>query len=702
VRDRYLRDAVGNLVAKHAGDGRQLLKVEIGPGNLPVKRVLSSGDEHSFKYDAQGRRLLAATKKDTLEFAYDDLGNGCLETRNGQGVEHHFFSGRQPGESLFFERFSVRYQRDKAGKVTITDPGGQAQELRFHGHGLVERRLGNRSREIVQFDNQGRCQFKYVEHRDGRVWKRRYHWSGEGELRRVEDSLRGEIAHEYDAAHRLRRRVLAGRVEDYETDAADNLLRQPGLPEVVLQAGNRLHSVQGLGVAYNDRNHVAARQTPDGPVRYAYDSRDQMVAVETPRGSWSAEYDALGRRTRKTWLGRTTEFYWNGDQLIAEVTAEGAWRLYLYADPLAMTPLMFLDYDSLQAPPESGRRHFIFTDQIGTPCLVEDESGAEVWRANIAPYGAAQIAAGTQLEFNLRFPGHYYDPELGLHYNRFRYYDPRLGRYLQSDPWGIAGGYNLYAYRTNPLLKVDVRGLGEENAENGTPCEDEEGTTPVRPGDEEGVANAAAAAGMDPDRLAALQQRAQENGEMYVVRDTNKRSLPYQDPEQFPPEDYIPKGHDCLLKTDPETGLVMNRGRNAGADPPPGFSWDDEGYLRRGPNGTGPKVYGDHDLQGAYAREPDGGYGAVTGNASNDPAWLAGMNEDTGPPPMFQHGANDDYLNEETGLPRQPGNDEQFTVIDEHGNVTRINSPAELQEFYRQNGIPWPYNDFRPTCPIAN
>ncbi|MBO0799984.1 MAG: EndoU domain-containing protein, partial [Blastocatellia bacterium] len=33
------------------------------------------------------------------------------------------------------------------------------------------------------------------------------------------------------------------------------------------------------------------------------------------------------------------------------------------------------------------------------------------------------------------------------------------GRYLQCDPLGIAGGYNLYAYVTNPLTGVDILGL---------------------------------------------------------------------------------------------------------------------------------------------------------------------------------------------------------------------------------------------------
>ena len=696
TRDRYVRDAVGNLVAKHAGDGRLLLQFEIGPGNRPVKRVLASGDEHTFEYDKSGRHLRAATKKDAVEFAYDDMGNCTVDKRNGQGLEHRFFSGRQPGESEFFDKFIVRYERDKDGMLTLTDPGGEKHQIRFHPHGIVERRFSNRSAEISQFDNWGRCLFKYTERRGGQVWQRRYHWSGEGELRRVEDNLRGEIRHEYDAAHRLRRRTIAGRVEDYAMDAADNLLRQPGLDEVTVLTGNRLQSVNGLGVSYNDRNHVAERMTLDGQMRYGYDSRDQMGQVETPHGNWTADYDALGRRTRKTWAGKTTEYYWHGDQLIAEVHPDGPLRLYVYADPLAMSPLLFLDYESVQAPPESGRRYFIFTDQIGTPCLIEDESGTEVWRAAIEPFGGVKVASGAKIEFNLRFPGHYYDRELDLYYNRFRYYDPQAGRYLQSDPWGIAGGYNLYAYRSNPLVQVDVRGLGEENAQNGKPKEDEEGTTPVRPGDEEGVASAAAKAGMEPETLAALQQRSQDQKELLVIRDTNQESTKYQNAEQYPPDQYIPKGHDCLLKTDPETGLVMNRGRNEGAEAPPGFSWDNEGYLRKGPDGTGPKIYGDHDIQGAYKLNEDGTYSKRVN--TNDENWQNSVNDAIGPPPMVQHGANDNYI-DDNGDRRNPGADEKFTVIDSNGNVTRLNSAAELQQFYASKKIPWPYKDYLSPCP---
>jgi RHS repeat-associated protein len=111
--------------------------------------------------------------------------------------------------------------------------------------------------------------------------------------------------------------------------------------------------------------------------------------------------------------------------------------------------------------------YWIHNDHLGRPLALTDEAGDVVWRlTNADAFGnAASIDEDpdndtTDLTFNLRFPGQYYDAETGLHYNYFRDYDPRTGRYVESDPVGLESGLNVYAYVSdNPLKYIDQHGL---------------------------------------------------------------------------------------------------------------------------------------------------------------------------------------------------------------------------------------------------
>lgn len=92
--------------------------------------------------------------------------------------------------------------------------------------------------------------------------------------------------------------------------------------------------------------------------------------------------------------------------------------------------------------------------------------GTTVWRWDQAePFGASPAnddPDGNSVAFDLplRLPGQRYDAETALHYNYFRDYDPSLGRYGESDPFGLDGGVNTYAYVSgDPLTGIDTQGL---------------------------------------------------------------------------------------------------------------------------------------------------------------------------------------------------------------------------------------------------
>jgi len=113
----------------------------------------------------------------------------------------------------------------------------------------------------------------------------------------------------------------------------------------------------------------------------------------------------------------------------------------------------------------AGNNYYVYTDHLNTPRALADNSGKTVWRWDSEAFGTAPANEdpdkdGKTFTYNLRFPGQYYNQSTGLHYNGFRDYDPAIGRYIESDPIGLAGGDNTYAYvDDNPISKLDIKGL---------------------------------------------------------------------------------------------------------------------------------------------------------------------------------------------------------------------------------------------------
>jgi RHS repeat-associated protein len=109
---------------------------------------------------------------------------------------------------------------------------------------------------------------------------------------------------------------------------------------------------------------------------------------------------------------------------------------------------------------EGATTYYLQNDHLGTSQKILSQSGQLVWSARLEAFGNTIVDPSSAITNNLRFAGQYYDSETGLHYNLNRYYDPKSGRYLTSDPIGLNGGINTYAYaQSNPLRFTDPLGL---------------------------------------------------------------------------------------------------------------------------------------------------------------------------------------------------------------------------------------------------
>ena len=115
----------------------------------------------------------------------------------------------------------------------------------------------------------------------------------------------------------------------------------------------------------------------------------------------------------------------------------------------------------------SDERLYYLTDaNMNVTCLT-DTGGDAVERYRYDPYGRVTIYTGgwgsrssSSYDNSILYAGYYRDVETELYHVRNRFYHSPLGRWLQRDPIGYAGGMSLYEYTgSNPVARLDPAGL---------------------------------------------------------------------------------------------------------------------------------------------------------------------------------------------------------------------------------------------------
>jgi len=253
----------------------------------------------------------------------------------------------------------------------------------------------------------------------------------------------------YDAIYELQQVTQgASTTESYSYDAVGNRLSSLGMSPYSYNTSNQLTSTPSGSYTYDNNGNTLADASGKS---YTWDFENRLVSAVVPgTGTVAFKYDPFGRRIQKSSPLGTTNYLYDGDNLIGEVDSSGN-VLARYTQTQNL--------DELLSELRSGTTSYYQRDALSSITSLSSGTGALANTYSYDSFGRLTTSTGT-LTNPFRYTGREYDQETGLSYYRARYLDSSTGRFISQDPIGYNGGMNVYRYvRNNPVLFADPLGL---------------------------------------------------------------------------------------------------------------------------------------------------------------------------------------------------------------------------------------------------
>jgi RHS repeat-associated protein len=189
----------------------------------------------------------------------------------------------------------------------------------------------------------------------------------------------------------------------------------------------------------------------DGTNSYSWDAENRMIKITYPgtNNFSSFVYDGLGKNVSivETTAGSVTstkQFVWSFETKPREAR-DGTGTLvnqYFVIGQLNVST-----------------KYSYELNHLGSVVGMTDNSGNKVSDRSYDPFGRVIINSET-LAPDFGYAGYYLHSRSGLNLTRTRAYDSALGRFINRDHIGEAGGINLFAYVSNdPIMLRDPSGL---------------------------------------------------------------------------------------------------------------------------------------------------------------------------------------------------------------------------------------------------
>jgi len=258
---------------------------------------------------------------------------------------------------------------------------------------------------------------------------------------------------------------LGARWRSYGLDATSNWAswddNQSGKDQPVIDGRNAYTAFAGKQPIYDSADNATSIPNPSGDEAYTFDVYKHPLTATKNNQAVSFHYDGLGRRILEQDASGTQFILWDGNQLVAHGDSPkdvSKWKLEVGG----------ADIDEHVASIDAlglGPVHVYHQAVDGSVIGVSDSTGlieAYTYSAfgEVSTYGGDGTSrTASTLGTRFLYHGQLFDPWTRTYSMRAREYRPAWGRFLSTDPIGLDGGLNLYAFASGgPLHLRDPMG----------------------------------------------------------------------------------------------------------------------------------------------------------------------------------------------------------------------------------------------------
>ena len=222
-------------------------------------------------------------------------------------------------------------------------------------------------------------------------------------------------------------------------------------------------SSSAKNITYDSNGSLSTVTNSCGITTYTWDVRNRLVGISGFNAqcavlSASFKYDAIGRRIQKTINGTTTQYVYDGLDIIQEKQGGSVTANYIRT----------LNIDEpLTRIKGSVVRHYV-KDALGSIIALTDDTGVVKTTYTYDPFGNVTVS-GEASDNPFQYTGRENDGT-GLYYYRARYYSPELQRFISEDPirlWGRNINYLSYV-GNNPIKYIDPFGFSSLTYDSGS------------------------------------------------------------------------------------------------------------------------------------------------------------------------------------------------------------------------------------------